>query len=105
MFLYFIKNMGSCIRQVTAIITCFLNSYLQIRGEEVEDEQHFLKECWMYEDLREEAMMGVVGLQFQELSLEKLLGKGNRQDIERVVVYIRRAQGRRRRILEMREGG
>ena len=73
--------------------------------DEVEDEQHFLKECWMYEDLREEAMMGVVGVQFQELSLEKLLGKGNRQDIERVVVYIRRAQGRRRRILEMREGG
>ena len=29
--------------------------------EEVEDEQHFVKECWMYEDLREEAMVGVVG--------------------------------------------
>ena len=72
---------------------------------EVEDEQHFLKECWMYEDMREEAMTGVVGVQFHELSLEKLLGKGNRQEIERVVVYIRRALGRRRRILGMREGG
>ena len=72
--------------------------------DEVEDEQHFLKECWMYEDLREEAMTGVVGVQFQELSLEKLLGKGSRHDIDRGVVYIRRALGRRRRILEMREG-
>ena len=60
------------------------------RCEEVEDEQHFLKECWMYEDLREEAMVGVVGVQFQEICLEKLLGKGNRQDIGRVVVYIKR---------------
>ena len=73
--------------------------------DEVEDEQHFLKECWMYEDLREEAMMGVGGVQFQEISLEKLLGKGSRQDIERVVVYIRRSLGRRRRILETREWG
>ena len=73
--------------------------------EEVEDEQHFLKDCWMYEDLREEAMSGVVGVQFQELSLEKLLGEGNSQEIERTVTYIRRALGRRRRVLELREGG
>ena len=70
----------------------------------VEDEQHFLKECWMYEDLREEAMVGVIGVQFQEIGIEKLLGKGNKQDIERVVVYIKRALARRRRILELREG-
>ena len=44
--------------------------------EEVENEQHFLKECWMYEDLREEAMEGVEGEQFQERGLEKLFGKG-----------------------------
>ena len=70
----------------------------------VEDEQHFLKECWMYEDLREEAMVGVIGVQFQEIGIEKLLGKGNKHDIERVVVYIKRALARRRRILELREG-
>lgn len=73
--------------------------------KEVEDEQHFLKECWMYEDLREEAMRGVAGGQFQEISLEKLMGKGCRQDIERAVVFIKRALGRRRRILETREEG
>ena len=72
--------------------------------EEVEDEQHFLKECWMYEDLREEAMVGVVGEQFQEIGAEKLLGKGSREDISRVVVYIKRALARRRRLLELREG-
>ena len=72
--------------------------------EEVEDEQHFLKECWMYEDLREEAMVGVVGEQFQEVGVEKLLGKGSREDIARVVVYIKRALARRRILLELREG-
>ena len=72
--------------------------------DEVEDEQHFLKECWMYEDLREEAMKGVEGVKFHELSLEKLLGKGSRQEIDRAVVYIKRALGRRKRLLEMREG-
>ena len=45
----------------------------------------------MYEDLREELMTGVVGVQFQELCLEKSLGKGNIHDIEMIVVYIRRA--------------
>ena len=32
------------------------------------------------------------------------MGQRNRQGIGRVVVYIKRALGRRRRILEMREG-
>ena len=72
--------------------------------EEVEHEQHFPKERWMYEDLREEVMSGMAGVQFQVLSLEKLLGKGSRQDIDRAVIYIRRALGRRKRILELREG-
>ena len=57
----------------------------------------------MYEELREEAMVGVIGKQFQEICLEKLLGKGNNQDIERVVVYIKRALAKRRRILKLRE--
>ena len=73
--------------------------------EEIEDEQHFLKECWMYEDLREEAMKGVVGEQFQERGLERLMGKGSREDTERAVVFIKRALARRRKILMMREGG
>ena len=72
--------------------------------KEVEDEQYFLKECWMYEDLREEAMRGVKGEQFQERGLEKLMGKGSREETERVVIYIKRALARRRRVLELREG-
>ena len=58
----------------------------------------------MYEDLREEAMEGVVGEQFQERGMEKLMGKGSKEEIERVVVYIKRALARRRRILKLREG-
>ena len=58
----------------------------------------------MYEDLREEAMKGVEGVKFNELSLEKLLGKGSRQEIDRAVVYIKISIGRRKRLMEMREG-
>ena len=70
--------------------------------EELLDEQHFLMECWMYEDLREEVMRGRKGEEVQGMTLERLLGKGSKQDIERGVVYIKRSLARRRRILEMR---
>ena len=71
--------------------------------EQVEDEKHFLMECWLYEELRKEVMTELKGEEEREISLERLLGNGSKEDIERVVVYIKRALAKRRRILEYKE--
>ena len=57
----------------------------------------------MYMDLRKETMMGMKGKEFQEMELDRLLGKGSKQDIERTIMYIKIALALRRRILEMRD--
>ena len=68
----------------------------------VEDENHFLLKCHMYNDLRGELASKLSKKSTNELELELMLGKGSREDVEQVIVFINRAVARRRRILEMK---
>ena len=67
----------------------------------VEDEKRFLLECKMYNDLREELAL-ITGKTTDELDLDLMLGNGDREDTEQVIIYLNRAAARRRRILEMK---
>ncbi len=69
----------------------------------VEDEKHFLLKCHMYDDIREELASKLGKKSTDELELELMLGKGSREEVEHVIVFINRAVARRRRILEMKD--
>ena len=56
----------------------------------------------MYDAIREELASKLGKKSTDELELELMLGKGRREDVEQVIVFINRAVARRRRILEMK---
>ena len=57
----------------------------------------------MYDDIREELASKLDKKSTDELELELMLGKGSREEVEQVIVFINRAVARRRRILEMKD--
>ena len=69
----------------------------------IEDEKHFLMQCEMYDDIREEIKKKVDRKEYRDRGLEMMLGKGSSEELKHVMVYINRALARRRRILELKE--
>ena len=70
----------------------------------VEDEKHFLLECELYVDQREEFIRDIGREQFGNRGWEILLGLGEEDEVNATMVFINRALARRRRILELRGG-
>ena len=67
--------------------------------EEVEDEEHFLMKCKMYDDLRSESIQFIGAEIFQKRGREIMLGKGSEKEIKQAFKYIKMASARRRRIM------
>ena len=70
----------------------------------VEDEKHFLLECKMYKDYREELKANLGGMNFEERGLEVMLGKGDAEETKEAMKFIKRAEARRRRLLDIHGG-
>ena len=70
----------------------------------VEDEKHFLLECEVYADLREEFKDEIGREQFEKEGWEILLGLGEEKELKATIVFINRALARRRKLLEFRRG-
>ena len=68
-----------------------------------EDEKHFLLHCNMYDDLREQ--VGSSGNEADDnvMDLGKMLGRCNKDQLDKTLLFIKRAEARRRRILDTRE--
>ena len=58
----------------------------------VEDEEHFLMDCMIYEDLQVELKKEMGEANYQERGFEVMMGKGSHKEIEQAIVYITRAQ-------------
>ena len=67
--------------------------------DEVEDEEHFLMKCKMYDDLRSESIQFIGAEIFQKRGREIMLGKGSEKEIKQAFKYIKMASARRRRIM------
>merc|ERR1711994_104095 len=66
---------------------------------EVEDEEHFVMKCMMYDDLRSDSMESIGIEIFQKRGREIMLGKGSKEELKQAFKYIKRVSARRRRIL------
>ena len=72
---------------------------------ETENEEHFLRYCPAYKDIREEFMNEVKddGQDEQDDKITKILfGVGKIEEINKSIRFIRRAMARRNRILKMK---
>ena len=68
-----------------------------------EDERHFLMECHMYEDLREDFRLGEGEGKLRTMELGTMLGNCSKEMMDLVRTYVKRAEARRRRILDNKE--
>ena len=68
---------------------------------ETESEEHFLKYCVAYKDIRQEFMNGLENKEDEENNTKILFGVGKIEDIDKGIRYIRRAMARRYRILKL----
>ena len=67
-----------------------------------EDEAHFLLDCPIYNDIREE-VVAEVGIEvFRLRGLDLMMGNGNSAETNAALSYIKRANARRKRILTLR---
>ena len=67
-----------------------------------EDEAHFLLDCGMYNDIREE-VVAKVGIEvFRQRGLALMMGNGNSAETKAALSYIKRADARRKRTLALR---
>ena len=67
-----------------------------------EDEAHFLLDCPIYNDIREE-VVAEVGIEvFRQRGLDLMMGNGNSAETNAALSYIKRADARRKRILTLR---
>ena len=71
--------------------------------DEIEDEEHFLMKCSMYEDIRRRTRDAIGEDIFRRRGREIMLGKGSTVDVEQAIRYIKGASARRRRILEYKD--
>ena len=69
--------------------------------EETETEEHFLKICKAYDDIRKDLIIDLDIDEGDEKIAELLFGVGKEDEINKAIRYIRRAMARRNRILEM----
>ena len=69
--------------------------------EETETEEHFLKRCIAYDDIRKDLIIDLNKEEGDEKIAEILFGVGKEEEINKAIRYIRRAMARRNRILEM----
>ena len=69
--------------------------------EETETEEHFLKICKAYDDIRKDLIIDLDIEKGDEKIDEILFGVGKEDEINKAIRYIRRAMARRNRILEM----
>ena len=58
----------------------------------------------MYKDIREEIKANLGEMNFEERGLEVMLGKGDAQETKEAMNYIKRAEARRRRLLDIHGG-
>ena len=68
----------------------------------VEDEEHFLMDCVLYEDLRRELKKEMGEANYQGRGFEFMMEKGSKKEIGQPIVYVTRAVARRKRLLEWR---
>ena len=69
-------------------------------GLEVEDELHFLMRCVAYEDIRRECLEKI-GRREGEPEVEEIMfGNGSKDEITEVIRYVKRANARRKRMME-----
>ncbi len=71
--------------------------------DEIEDEEHFLMKCNMYDDIRRITRDAIGEDTFRRRGREIMLGKGSTEEVEQAIRYIKEASARRRRILEYKE--
>ena len=67
-----------------------------------EDERHFLLECKMYDDFRNELIRGVGEEKYKGREIEVMMGKGKEEETGEAIIYIKKAMARRERILRFR---
>ena len=73
-------------------------------GIGVEDELHFLVRCVAYEDIRKECLEKI-GRREDEPEVEEIMfGNGSREEIKEVIRYVKRANARRKRMMEFLGG-
>ena len=70
----------------------------------VENEKHFLMECKMYKYIREELKANLEEVKFDERGLDVMMGKGDAEQTNEAMTYIKRAEARRRRLLDIYGG-
>ena len=68
----------------------------------VENERHFLLECQLYDDIREVVRDKIGEDKIRKHGLEIMLGKTSKGNLQHVLRYIRMAEARRRRTLDLK---
>merc|ERR1712083_490017 len=63
---------------------------------EVEDEEHFLMKCKMYNDLRSDSIQSIGTEIVQKRGREIMMGKGSEEELKQAFKYIKRTSARRR---------
>ena len=74
--------------------------------DDIEDEEHFLQKCWLYDDIRNDWVNEVGERALKQEGLALMTGTGSKSETKAAIKYINRAVAKRRRILELmgREG-
>ena len=69
---------------------------------QLEDETHFLLDCYMYSDFRQDVIVEVGADGFQQKGLNIMLCSDSEELIAPVITFIKRSLARRRRVLQLR---
>ena len=67
-----------------------------------EDEEHFLLDCYLYDDIRKEITAKLGKGKPIKLELSIMMGKGNKEETKLVYEIIQRAMSKRNRVLAMK---
>ena len=67
----------------------------------IEDEEHFLQKCWLYDDIRNDWVNEVGERALKQEGLALMTGTGSKSETKAAIKYINRAVAKRRRILEL----
>ena len=70
--------------------------------DSTEDEAHFLLDCWLYSNIREDMIAEVGKEEFKQRGLAMMMGKGNSAETIAAIKFIKRAIAKRSRMLELR---
>ena len=71
---------------------------------EVEDEEHFLRECKIYEEFRLEIRDVLKIKEGTTNKLGALMGGGTKEEIRSMMTFIKKALARRKRLMELMGG-